>query len=70
MSFMAHDTLDMTRRFYPTWPSHSLEHVASRLKVANRAEHRALADARWVKDIFLAMLQRTPALKKLSDHVR
>ena len=46
------DTLEMARRLYPTWHSHSLEHVATRLKVANKAEHRALSDARLVKDIF------------------
>jgi DNA polymerase III epsilon subunit-like protein len=50
------DTLDIARRLHPTWPSHSVEHVATRLKVANRAEHRALPDARLVKEIFLAML--------------
>jgi DNA polymerase III alpha subunit (gram-positive type) len=59
------DTLDMTRRLYPTWPSHSLDNVATRLNIANGAEHRALSDARLVKDIFLAMLRRTPTVKKL-----
>jgi hypothetical protein len=39
------DTLDMARRLNPSWPSHSVEHVATRLKVANRAEHRPLSDA-------------------------
>jgi DNA polymerase III epsilon subunit family exonuclease len=38
------DTLDMTRRLSPTWPSHRLEHVATRLNIANGAEHRALSD--------------------------
>ena len=61
------DTLDMARRLYPAWHSHSLEHVAARLKIANRAEHRALADARLVKDVFLAMLRRTPTLTKISE---
>ena len=64
------DTLEMARRLYPAWPSHSLEHGAARLKVANRAEHRALSDARLVKDIFLAMLQHTPTLKRLSELMR
>jgi DNA polymerase III epsilon subunit-like protein len=61
------DTLDMSRRLYPTWPSHSLAHVAMRLNVASRAEHRALSDARLVKDIFLTMMQRTPTLKRISE---
>jgi predicted DNA-binding transcriptional regulator YafY len=47
-----------------------LEHVATRLKVANRAEHRALSDARLVKDIFLAMLKETPTVKTLADVMR
>jgi DNA polymerase III epsilon subunit family exonuclease len=64
------DTLDMARRLYPAWPSHSLEHVASRLNVAYRAEHRALSDARLVKDVFLAMLRRAPTLKKISELAR
>jgi hypothetical protein len=57
----------MARRLYPTWPSHSLEHVASRLNVANAAEHRTLPDARLVKDIFLEMLRRTPTVKTIVD---
>jgi predicted DNA-binding transcriptional regulator YafY len=40
------------------------------MKIANKAEHRALSDARLVKDIFLAMLQHTPTLKKLSELMR
>jgi DNA polymerase-3 subunit epsilon len=59
------DTLDMARRLYPTWPSYSLEHVAGRLKVANGPEHRALPDARKVKDVFLELLRRIPTVKNL-----
>jgi DNA polymerase III epsilon subunit len=61
------DTLEMARRLYPIWHSHRLENVAARLKSANRAEHRALSDARLVKDVFLAMLRRTPTLTKISE---
>jgi DNA polymerase III subunit epsilon len=64
------DTLDMARRLYPAWPSHSLEYVATRLKVANRAEHRALSDARLVKDIFPAVLQHVPAVRTITDLAR
>jgi DNA polymerase III subunit epsilon len=64
------DTLDMARRLYPAWPSHSLEYVATRLKVAKRAEHRALSDARLVKDIFLAVLQHVPAVRTITDLAR
>jgi DNA polymerase III subunit epsilon len=64
------DTLEMTRRLYPTWASHRLEHVAMRLNVANRAEHRALSDAQLVKDVFLAMLRHTPTIETIADLVR
>jgi predicted DNA-binding transcriptional regulator YafY len=64
------DTLDMTRRLYPTWPSHSLDHVATRLNVANGAEHRALSDARLVKDVFLAMLKEIATVKTIADVMR
>jgi DNA polymerase III subunit epsilon len=64
------DTLDMARRLYPAWPSHSLEYVATRLKVAKRAEHRALSDARLVKDIFPAVLQHVPAVRTITDLAR
>ena len=61
------DTLDMTRRLYPTWQSHNLEHVATRLKVANGAAHRALSDARMVKDVIMALLRQTPTLTNISE---
>jgi DNA polymerase III subunit epsilon len=64
------DTLGMARRLYPTWPSFSLEHVAMRLKVANGAAHRALADAWLVKDVFLAMLKDIPTVKTIADVMR
>jgi DNA polymerase-3 subunit epsilon len=73
MAFPPHklfDTLDMTRLLYPTWPSHSLENIAGRLKVAGGAEHRALPDARLVKDIFLAMLKDIPTVKTIADVMR
>jgi DNA polymerase III epsilon subunit-like protein len=64
------DTLDMARRLYPAWHSHRLEHVTARLKIANHAEHRALSDARLVKDVFLAMLQHIPTVKTSADVMR
>jgi DNA polymerase III epsilon subunit-like protein len=44
-----------------------LEYVATRLNVANGAEHHALSDARLVKDVFLAMLNGIPTLKRISE---
>jgi DNA polymerase III epsilon subunit family exonuclease len=64
------DTLDIARRLYPEWHSHSLENVAARLKIANAAEHRALSDARLVKATFLAMLKDIPTGKTIDDVTR
>jgi hypothetical protein len=64
------DTLELARRLYPTWQNHSLEHVAIKLNVANKAEHRAVSDARAVKDIFWAMLQHAPTVKTIADVMR
>ena len=58
------DTLDMAYRLYPAWPHYSLEHVATRLRIANRAEHRALSDARLVTEIFLTMLKEIPTVRR------
>jgi DNA polymerase III epsilon subunit-like protein len=44
-----------------------MENVASLLKIANGAEHRALSDARLVKDVFLAMLRHTPTVRTITD---
>jgi DNA polymerase III subunit epsilon len=60
----------MARRLYPRWPSYSLENVASRLRIANGAEHRVLSDARLVMDIFLAMLKDIPTVKTIPDVMR
>jgi WYL domain len=64
------DELDIAHRLYPTWPSHSLEHVATRLNVANGAAHRVPSDACLVKDIFLAMLKDIPTVKTIADLTR
>jgi DNA polymerase III subunit epsilon len=64
------DTLDLTRRLYPTWPSHALERVATTLKVATGAQHRALADARLVKEVFLKILRSRPAVRTVADLAR
>jgi DNA polymerase III epsilon subunit-like protein len=47
-----------------------LGHVATRLNVANGAEHRALSDARLVKDVFLAMLKDILTVKTIADLMR
>ena len=64
------DTLDLTRRLYPTWPSHALERVAINLKLTIGAQHRALADARSVKEIFLNIVCNRPTVRTVADLAR
>jgi DNA polymerase III epsilon subunit family exonuclease len=64
------DTLDLTRRLYPTWPSHALERVAISLKLTTGTQHRALADARLVKEIFLKILGSRPMVRTVADLAR
>jgi DNA polymerase-3 subunit epsilon len=64
------DTLALARLLGPSLPSYSLEHIAVRLKLAKAAPHRALGDARLVKDVFLALLQRLPRLKTVANLAR
>jgi DNA polymerase-3 subunit epsilon len=64
------DTLDLARGLYPAWPRHSLETVAAQLKIGNGAEHRALPDARLVKEVFLTMLQRAGSITTIADLAR
>ena len=40
------------------------------MQLSYGAEHRALSDARLVKDVFLAMLRRTPTVKAIADLMR
>jgi predicted DNA-binding transcriptional regulator YafY len=39
------------------------------MKIAHGAEHRVLADACMVKDIFLAMLQHAPTVRTITDNI-
>ncbi|HEX2278399.1 MAG TPA: exonuclease domain-containing protein [Candidatus Tectomicrobia bacterium] len=64
------DTLDLTRRLYPTWPSHALERVATSLQLTTGSQHRALADARLVKEVFLKVLCGRPMVRTVADLAR
>ncbi len=61
------DTLDLARTCIPGLPSHRLEYVAWRLRIADREDHRALSDARLVVAAFRRMLARRPGLRRLGD---
>jgi DNA polymerase III epsilon subunit-like protein len=60
-------TVDFVCWLCPPWPSLSIENMAARLKIANEAAHRALGDARLVKEIFLAVLQDAPPIRAITD---
>jgi DNA polymerase-3 subunit epsilon len=64
------DTLDLTRRLHPTWPSHSLKSVATALKATQGAQHRALVDARSVKEVFRGILRHRPTVRTIADLTR
>ncbi|MCX7014905.1 MAG: exonuclease domain-containing protein [Candidatus Sumerlaeota bacterium] len=68
MAFPEHrvfDTLAMARSLF-AFRSNSLDSVARQLGVAPSSEHRARADARLTKGVFLEMLRRHPDLQALS----
>lgn len=64
------DTLPLARRLGPSLSSYSLEHVAVALNIAKGAPHRALGDARLVKDVFLTLLRGLPRLRTVADLAR
>jgi len=63
------DTLDLARRCYDL-PHYDLESMARYLGLAQREDHRALADARLAMQAFCRMLGARPGLARLSDLFR
>ncbi len=52
------DTFELASILLPAMPNYSLGTLAAVLGVATPTQHRALADARMAKDLFLALLAR------------
>lgn len=50
-----HDTLDLARRRLPTAPNHRLDTLARMFQLDESLAHRALADSRRVKGLWLAL---------------
>ena len=50
------DTLGLSRKTFPGERYHSLEVVTKRLKIRNKANHRALIDAQVTAKVFLKLL--------------
>lgn len=61
------DTVSVARCCLPRMRSYRLESLARALGVADREEHRALADARLLRDVFLKMLSRHPKLADVRE---
>ncbi len=64
------DTLDLARRCLYGLPHHDLQSVARYLGVAQREDHRALADARLAMQVFCRMVSQHPEVSRLSELFR
>lgn len=64
------DTLRLSRAWFPDAESYSLKNLIGYLNITEGTFHRALADSRYVTDIFLAGLAKAPpgsTLESLSE---
>jgi DNA polymerase-3 subunit epsilon len=60
------DTRLLAQALMPGLATYSLESLGRLLKVLDGQKHRALADARLTKDVFLALLARLPEVQTLA----
>jgi DNA polymerase III epsilon subunit-like protein len=70
LAFPAHlifDTKLLAQALLPGLPSYSLVNLAAMLRIAMGQQHRALADARLTRDVFLALLGKVSAVKTIED---
>ena len=56
------DTVRLSRRRMPAERSHSLRNCARRFGVAQTTDHRGLSDSLVLRDVFLNLLRRPPAV--------
>ncbi len=61
------DTVDIYRRLYPGLPAYSLVKLARQFSLAKTQDHRAVADAVLVLQLFQNALERFPELNHLDD---
>jgi DNA polymerase-3 subunit epsilon len=61
------DTKMLAEHLMPNLMSYSLKSLGVRLGVARDQRHRALADARLTKEVFLVLLRSAPAIKTIAD---
>lgn len=60
------DTLRLSRHRLPL-PNHKLETIGQHLQLIDEEEHRALADTRLLKDVFLHLIGRRPAIQSVAQ---
>lgn len=61
------DTVDIYRRLYPGLPAYSLLKLAQQFELAQTQDHRAVADAVLVQQLFQNALERFPDMNHLDD---
>jgi DNA polymerase III epsilon subunit len=62
-----YDTMLMARYLFPYCHDYKLETLAVEMRLADKEDHRALSDARLVKEVFLFLLRQSPSLKTTRD---
>ena len=61
------DTVDIYRRLYPGLPAYSLLKLAQQFNLARTQDHRAVADAALVQQLFQNAIERFPKLNHLDE---
>ena len=61
------DTKLLAQAVMPLLPSYSLVNLATMLGISMGQKHRALADARLTRDVFLTLLEKAPNVKTIAD---
>jgi DNA polymerase III epsilon subunit family exonuclease len=61
------DTVTLARTLIPFLPGYRLQGICAALDICKGQEHRALSDARLVKDLFLSLLGRAEGVEKVSE---
>jgi DNA polymerase-3 subunit epsilon len=61
------DTVTLARTLIPFLPGYRLQGLCAALDISKGQEHRALADARLVKGLFLALLDRAEGVRTVHE---
>ncbi len=61
------DTVRLSKTLIPFLPGYRLQGLCAALEISKGQDHRALADARLVKGLFLALLERAGGVETVQD---